>query len=433
MSLSRILLASFLIKLMLVALLFNGFITNFLSFSSLNLGTVLVDLLIFTIILHLTIRLIAGYFRGLQLSIIYFNTFVFWAILLALTILKLTFIDTNPWSERLLGMRNNIVYMIPLIYIPVFFKKESDIDKVISFFLKISLVLVFFSLIQYAFSSKLPESLLVLRGESIFSFYGTTIVRPTALLGNTIIFASFTLVIFAFYLSKYLYHRKRSYLILLIIISIANIVTFTRASIVGLVIVVLVSLFLRYGRLSLSFIIRITSTLFVIILIAASGLYFYQDSFIVKRITGREITTHGSTSEHIQQIEASVKYLKKHYVAGAGVGSQGASGDPSKKIITDGYWFQLMLEKGIVLGLFYFAFYASCALFALRTFYRTDNLLLKQLCMAFVAFSAYFYAASILNSGFAGRINFISYWIVFGLLVAQYLNIKYERHAHPSR
>ncbi|MHC2990789.1 hypothetical protein OB13_04035, partial [Pontibacter sp. HJ8] len=124
--------------------------------------------------------------------------------------------------------------------------------------------------------------------------------------------------------------------------------------------------------------------------------------------------------------------LKKHYIAGAGVGSQGASGDPAKKIITDGYWFQLLLENGILLGLLYFAFYVSCFLFALLSFYKTDNLLLRQLCMAFIAFSTYFYAASFLNSGFAGRTNFVIYWVIFGLLVAQYIIVKYSRHALSS-
>ncbi|MHC2991369.1 hypothetical protein OB13_07160, partial [Pontibacter sp. HJ8] len=239
MSLSKTLLYTLLLKLMIATLLFNGFISNFLSFSSTNLGTVFIDAFILLLILHLALKLIAGYYSGLMLKRLYFNMLVLWGILVFLTFLKLLFLDATPLAERLLGVRNNIVYMIPLIYIPLFFKKEEDVEGVVAFFLKTSLVLVVFSIVQYLFSARLPESLLVLRGETVFSFYGTTIARPTALLGNTIIYASFTLIIFSFYLAKYLYDSKSSYLFILLIISLANIVTFTRASIVGMVLVVL--------------------------------------------------------------------------------------------------------------------------------------------------------------------------------------------------
>lgn len=426
---TRVVLYTFLVKLLLAGLLFNGFITNFLSVSSINSGAVVIDLLVLAVILHLSARLLLGYYTGLLVSKVYLDIVIIWLALLIFTFLKLLLLDETPLAERLLGVRNNLLYMIPLIYIPLLFRKEAEVKRVVKFFLNLSYILVVFSIIQFFLSFNLPHSLLVVRGETIFSFYGTTIVRPTALLGNTIIFASFTIIVFAIYLAKYLYDRKNSHLIILLLIGLANILTLTRATFIGLVLVLGVSFFMRHARLSYSFIIKIFSSAIFVVIIALSGLYFYQDTFIVKRITGKEATTKGSTAEHMQQIEASVDFLKEHYITGAGVGSQGSSGDPSKKIITDGYWFQLMLENGLVLGLLYLIFYISCTFFAFRTFYKTDNSLLQQLCIAFVAFSLYFYAASFLNSGLAGRSNFITFWIIFGLLLAQYLIVKREQHA----
>ncbi len=425
----RVVVSTYIIKLLIFGLLYSGFITNFLSVTQINSGTLLIDLLVVLLLLHLSFKLIAGYYIKLRINKVYFYFLIFWLLLLLLSTIKLFLIDSTPITEGFLGVRNNLFYMAPLLYIPLFFKRTSSVTDILKLFLHLGLCLTVFSFVQFFLSSKLPDSLLVLRGESVFGFYNTDIVRPTALLGNTIIYASFTLVLFAFYLTRYLYHRKRTHLFIIFMIGLANLLTFTRASIVGLVIVVLVCVFLKYARPTLLFTIKIVCIILTLSTIVSIGFYLNKNSFLVQRLTGKEASTQGSTNEHITQIKNAVLYLKEHPIAGAGVGSQGASGDPSKKIITDGYWFQVMLENGVPLGLLYVLFHFICPLFALTSFYRTEDLLLKKLCMAFVAVSAYFFAASFLNSGFAGRANYISYWLIFGTLIAQYIIVKKSQNA----
>jgi len=416
---TKIPVAQFLVKAIIIILLFSGFITNFLPASFKGLSTAIIDFLFVAVLIHLLIHLIYGYFHTRRVDKTFFKIASIWLFLFFCTVLKLSFLDNNPIVERILGLRNNLIYAVLIIYIPFLIKIEKRLYVIYNLLLTIGLFLVVFSLLQFSLASKLPESLMVVRGESNFSFYGTSIIRPTALIGNTIIFASFTIILFSAYLAKYLYKPKRKDLFLIALIATANIFTFTRASLVGMVLVFIVTFFLRYGRFTVSFI-RNIAIIFVTIIISALMLgYIYQDSFIIRRLTGQEASTQGSTNEHINQIIHSVKYLKQNYIAGAGVGSQGASGAMEDKIITDGYWFQLFLENGIVLGLFYFIFYSYCIIYAIRSFYSSDNIWIKQLCITFIASSAYFFFASFLNSAFAGRPNFIVYWLLFGLIISQ--------------
>jgi hypothetical protein len=419
------------VKLLIVGLLFSGFITNFLSVTQTNLGTVLIDLLILAMLLHLSFKLYAGYYQRVVVQKVYFNFLAAWVILLLISGLKLFLIDSNPLTERLLGMRNNLLYMLPFLYAPLFFKSEESIAGVIRLLLGLSLVPVVFSIAQFYIGFQLPESLLVLRGEEVFSFYGTTIVRPTALLGNTIIFASFTLIIFALYLAKYYYLGKKRYLLIMAVIGFANILTLTRASITGLAIVIVVCFFLYYLKPTLLFVLKLTGLILLLAVIVWGTIRLFEDTFFVQRLTGEEVTTQSSTAVHYQQIDESASFFKKHYLAGAGIGSQGASGNPATKIITDGFWIQIIVENGIIIGSLYILFHVAAALFALWAFFWSRNPQLRQLSMAFVAFSAYFFAASILNSGFAGRANFISYWLLFGILLAQFIIVQKNQHALP--
>lgn len=426
-SISKVLLTS-----IIVTLLFSGFITNFLSFNEINLSTVLIDFLYLLLSVHLFCYLLYCYFSNKKIDKTYFEIALFWIFLFICTLLKLLIFDPNPLVERILGLRNNIFYGILILYIPLLVKRTEHLKLLVNLLFTTGAILIVFSIIQYLFSSKFPNSLMVLRGEESFGFYGTSIVRPTALLGNTIIFASFTLFLFSYFLSKCLFNYEKKYLFALVIVTLANILTFTRATLVGMLIVLTVGFFLRYGRLTVSFIRKLTVFAFTLIASILLLAFIYQDSFIMRRLTGKEASTQGSTNVHLNEILDSIDYLKSHYMAGSGIGSQGASGAPENKIITDGYWFQLFLENGLLLGSLYVIFYSVCLIYSIRVYYRTQSMWHKQICMTFILISMYFFCASFLNSAFAGRTNFIIYWLLLGVLVSQNLIEKKSSYDFDS-
>ncbi|WP_207431163.1 O-antigen ligase family protein [Sabulibacter ruber] len=413
----------------IITLLFSGFIKNFLSPSFLNLGTLLVDLLIVFQLIHIILVFTFFYIYGRKIDREYLLIAAFWAFLLLLTLGKIFFVDENSIKERISGLRNNLFYCLPVIYIPLLFQKERYISRSIHILLGAGLILCLYAIFQYTFASSLPLSFLAPKGEGAFMFYQQEIIRPTALVGNTIIFASLTLFLFCLVFTKYITHKKKVYLLFLCLILTANILTFTRATMIGFFLSGSVILVLYYGRFTLLYTIKlfaITSILLSVLLVLG---FQYKDTFIVKRLTGREASTISSNEGHFSMIDNSIIYLKKHYLAGSGVGSQGPSGDPENVIITDGYWFQMFLENGVPLGILYLLFYVFCLLYALQVLFKTNSILLKQLCLAFLGVSVYFYAASFINSAFIGRVNFILYWILFGLIMALRLITKRNPNA----
>lgn len=425
----RISIAYSLLAFFIFALLFSGFLKNFLSFSSLSLGAVLVDVLVLLQLTYTLLVLAFHYFTSRKIDKEYLLFAAFWLVLLLLTLGKISFIDTNSWRERILGVRNNLIYCLPVLYIPLVLQKEKYIAKSIHFLLATGVVVCLYGIFQYTFAAHLPLSFLALKGEGTFSFYEQEITRPTALLGNTIIFASFTLLLFSLFFSKYISERKKRYLLFLAIILTVNVMTFTRATLVGFFLSGGIILALYYGRFTLLYTIKLLSVLVAFFSMTLLVGYQYKDTFLMRRLTGREMSTMSSDEGHFSMIDNSVAYLKEHYLAGSGIGSQGPSGDPEKVIITDGYWFQLFLENGMPLGLLYLAFYLLCFFYALQAFLTTDNLLLKQLCLTFIAVSMYYAAASFINSAFIGRVNFILYWMLFGFIMAQRLFLKKSTHA----
>ncbi|MBA9077847.1 O-antigen ligase family protein [Rufibacter quisquiliarum] len=421
--------SSWLVTLLLLVLLFSGFITNFLSFTEISLSTIVFDLLIFLLLLHTGLTLYELTLQAGKMNISYVFFAAFWFFLFVLTLIKTITLDVNPLLERLFGIRNNLVYAASILYVPLLFRKERQIGRSIRLLYLAGILLCLFAIFQFIFSFKLPMSLLVLRGEVTFSFVEFSIVRPTALLGNTIIFASFTIILFCILLPKYLYQKRKIDLFYIGITLLANVLTYTRAALFGAILSGAIIYVLCYGRFTLNYLIKLILGFSLLVLALVGIGNFFKDSFLVRRVTGVEVGTIGSTDEHFRQIFNSIDYLKEHVVAGAGIGTQGQSGDPEKKIVTDGYWFQLFLENGLPLGSLYFLFFVISVAYSLLLFFRYEDQRLKQLCLTFIGLSAYFFAASLLNSALSSRVNFFLYWLLFSFLLAQQIIVKNNKNA----
>ncbi|RNI28031.1 hypothetical protein EFA69_18275 [Rufibacter immobilis] len=430
---SRISIAYVLVIALLVTILCSGFITNFLSFSHLNLATLLIDWLIALVLLHFFTGLFFAYYRGQKIRRSQLIALGIWLLLLFTTILKLLFIDANPMLEKLLGLRNNLIYSCLFLYLPFFLRREDRIRTCITVILFVGTLLCLFALFQFTFSSSLPMPYLVLRGESTFGFYGTEIVRPTALLGNTIIFSSFTVILATITLSRYMFTRNKVYLVLLLLILLTNILTFTRAALVGFFLSGATVLILQYGRFTLVYLIKAFSMLLLLLVLTVSLGSYFKDTFLVQRITGQDASSISSTEGHYTQISSSLDYFQRNLWTGVGTGSQGPSSSPERVVITDGYWFQLLMENGLPLSILYLSSFILSFFYTLRLFFITHDLSLRQLCLCFLGCSAYFYAASFLNSAIAGKVNFILYWMIFGFVLAQRAILKEREKCLPLR
>jgi O-Antigen ligase len=392
--------------------IFNGFITNFSNIESISLGTVMIDLfyllLIFFVLFNIVEKKIYIHKRVLFV-------YALFILISVLAMLKMLLVDSNPLVERLLGFRNNLYYSLVFILITSLIQKKESVEYFLRLTLKMGIVLCIFAIIQFYFSDFLPSKLLVLKDENVFTFYETTIIRPTGLVGNTIIFGGFLIVLYSITFSCLLAYKKNKYIFYTIIIIFTNILTFSRASIIGMILITWI-LFILFNPSFLKNFIFLIVSLLVFFLI----FFFYNDSFLFQRLLNQEITTKQSTDEHLIEIRNSISSIIEHPFTGVGLGTQGPSGNPQEKIISDGAWFQFLLEYGIPIFSIYIIFIICNIIFAFNMLKKSKYTISKVIAANFIAINSYFFLANFLNSSFSSRIIQILYWSIFGYLLVLY-------------
>jgi hypothetical protein len=331
----------------------------------------------------------------------------------ALAIAK-SLVDSNPVSDRI-----EELIILFLGAWPFLFFLQVDPAAIRHRFLKTIAIGLFglstFSIFQGVFASSLPLSLFVLRGDEAF-VAGDDQFRPTGLTGNPIIFSSILVFASAYFAALWLEKRRYRFLIALIASLTANYLTYTRASIV-LVIPVLVFVWLFHNRFRIKHKIL---TLAIVVLAIAGAQYILvksQDSIIVQRLLVSNPESAVSTLEHFSQIHAAEEAIFAHPLAGAGMGSQGDFVGPGNPIITDGAWWILALEFGLPLSAFA-ALSLWMVLIPIAKHVLRWNSRNRALAIATLSFHAFVIPANFINSALLGHISFALYWAVLGLSLA---------------
>jgi O-antigen ligase len=272
-----------------------------------------------------------------------------------------------------------------------------------------------FAIFQSIYANSLPLSLFVLRGDNAFNA-GDDQFRPTALTGNPIIFSSILILAAAFFLALWLEKRKFRFLLALICSLVANYVTYTRASNI-LVIPVLILVWLFHNRFRIK---HKIIALAVLVLAVAGGQYLFVNGdnlVMVQRLQTSGTESLESTLEHFRQIQNASDAIISHPLVGTGMGSQGDSVGPEYVIITDGTWWILLLEFGapltILIVVVIFLALIPISKYVLRP--ESEN---RALAIATLSFHAYILPASFINSALLGHTSFALYWVVLGLSLA---------------
>jgi hypothetical protein len=398
---------SFLGTAYLSVLFAAGFLTNFVPLGKINTGTILLyslaGILSFIGVLHLV-----GPLRK--------HVAIAACLLLGLTALAVakSMVDSNPASDRIQEL-----IILSLGAWPFLFFLQINSPTIQRTFLKTIAIGLFglsvFSIFQGIFASSLPLSLFVLRGDEAFGA-GDDQFRPTGLTGNPIIFSSILVFASACFAALWLEKRRYRFLMALIASLAANYLTYTRASLV-LVIPVLIFVWLFHNRFRIKHKIL---TLAIVVLAIAGALFILvksQDSIVVQRLMVSNPESAASTLEHFRQIQAAEDAISTHPLAGAGMGSQGDFVGTGNSIITDGAWWILALEFGlplsVVAALSLFIVLIPIAKHVLR--WDTKN---RALAIATLSFHAFMIPANFINSALLGHISFGLYWAALGLSFA---------------
>lgn len=402
----------FLSILLIIVVMFRGIINNLTGY-----GTVIVDIVIFLMIIYSLFNFKPFYKNNKQRSII--KLYFLWAVSCFLILfLQVIFGKTEIYSGYL-GFRNDVIYTFPFVFC-FFFLKQKEISKVIKAFLFVGLLICIFGITQYLGRNVLPQILLSLKEESTFGLYGTDIIRANGLCGNTIIFSGFCIIVLSLswsFVIKSKYHSKIGWISFLISI-IANLLTFSRASFVGMFLVIILEYLLSICWNIKAEVFKKLIYLFLVIGLGTIAIFtFFKDSIIIQRLISKDsIWNTGSDEGHFSTILNAIKTIKGNFLVGYGVGTVGYSTTSGKDIIRDGTIWIYLLEWGLPSVIIYSFFIFKVIKYLLK-YKSSSNFLCASLSLAFIGFNFYLILFSIINSAYSARCNLIMNFLILGCLM----------------
>jgi hypothetical protein len=392
----------------LVVLFIAGLLTNFVSIGSINTGTIVLYVLAFILSLIGVLYLLNPLPKNVALAAF---------LMLGISCLVLTkpFLDINPASQRVREVV--ILYLGGLPFLFFIQINNLEVRQKLLRTLAIGLIaLSVFGIFQGLLGSSLPSSLFMLRGDNIFSVDDNQILRPTGLTGNPIIFSSILVFASAYFAAHWLERRRLRFLIGLAFSLVANYLTYTRASII-LVIPVLVFVWLFHNRFHIK---HKMAVLIVVIVAIVGGQYLLAnggDLILIQRLQNSDPSSVGSTLVHFTQIRNATEAILAHPFVGLGMGSQGDFVGPENVMVTDGAWWILLLEFGLPLSIL-IVISLGIVLFDLVKYVLRKDSKHRALAIATLSFHAYIFPANFINSALLGHISYGLYWAVLGLAVA---------------
>ena len=391
----------------LIVLMAAGFLTNFIPTGSVNTGTILLYSLACLLSFAGGLYLINPLRKQIAIAALTM------LVVSGLTVFKAIF-DANPVSQRARELAIVFVGAWPFLFF-IQLNNPAIRERLLKT-LAIGLFgLSVFAIFQSIFANSLPLSLFALRGDEAFGV-GEDQLRPTGLTGNPIIFSSILVFASAFFAAQWLEKRRFRFLLALICSLAANYMTYTRASII-LVIPVLVLVWLFYNRFRIK---HKMIALVVVVLTVAGGQYLFVSGaslILIQRLQLSNAESLGSTLIHFKQIQDASDAIVSHPLAGTGMGSQGDFMGPENVIITDGTWWILLLEFGVPLSIL-IVVVLLLSLIPISKYVLRPKSKDRALAIATLSFHAYIIPSNFINSAILGHISFGLYWVVLGLSFA---------------
>lgn len=352
-----------------------------------------------------------------------------WMLFMGLTFLvclALLAAGPEPIDVALLAIRSLLFYPIAAIFGAFLVRKQRTALKIVDLVMYSGLAIMVFGCLQYVYRSSLPSWLLFPSDTYLFGYYGTDITRSTGLVGNSIVYGTYGLLILALWLARACW--KPSLITLLACgLSLGGVlVSFSRVSIaagVGLAIAAAI-VYMTRGRGS-GAAVRVVAgvaVLAVAVLVAASfgWLDAVAGSFIVDGLmNSSNLTAAESAAGHEAFADAAMSIFQSHPVFGVGLGTQSVFSENarSSRIITDGFYYSNLVEGGLFLGVPLVCFLGSAAFGAIRSVkpLRGEGWIAAGLVgyMATQLLLAGFY-----NTGFFGKVPQVAFWVTFGAMIA---------------
>jgi len=414
------------------ALVFVGFITNACMMLPVNFGTVVVDLC------YVLVLALAGWtaFVGKNALVLRPRSLLILYGLLAVWTAVLVCLPYGTPYERVMGFRNYAVY--PSVFLVIMTSSQRlNARKIMDVLWWSGLAVCAFAIVQsFAFRS-LPPLLLSLGGNEImFDINDGEIFRVNGLVGTTIVFSTFAVLI----LFCGIFREARWQKALSVIPAAALYLSYSRIAMLGFLGVCALALLWKVlFRLPRDLCWAALALLALAVSSASPKMVEFardridreavQDAHFAKagegaianRLLGRDKITRKSTVAHIEQYQKGLTAIAANPLTGVGLGTQGCSSRENGRysLVQDGFYLATALELGVVGFALYMSLFIGVLGFAFWRWSRSPTQVAVNPCVTvFLFWGVFLLVCNLVNSSFASRINQCLFWILAGLSVA---------------
>ena len=394
-----------LLKTVIVLIVFNGFLTNFISIGTVRAGTMIFDLFLVVLTVYCAAVSPVRVRKNSLAGAVFLLCFVMFFFVMLISVLAF-----SSMYESVAGIRNHILYIAVFILTASMLDK-NNVEDIFVFLCRCMMFINGFAIFQAVMHKHLPAKLLIVEGATDFAIFGVSEYRCTGLVGDMLAMGSFANMTLLLY-TIYLYKSKRPfyhYLLCLLPIC-ACFLTFSRASI-GLCLALVVLFLLIY------FIKRKSYNAVLICITSTVALLTVMITPLGQRILARFLSSdanQGSDSSRLASYRASVRAIRKHPLLGLGFGTQMPSGRSGIRLVTDGHLWECLLEMGIPLFVIMMCFYASTVYLAFKYLRRREC---RYYATAYIILSGYFFIISLVNSALDSRADMCIFMMLLGFVV----------------
>ncbi len=396
-------------KLFILFVIFNGLSLAIIKLLSLNIhASIFSYLALVTLFIIIINSLFKIPIKNYEKSIIFFGSFILIGILLKMNFKEsLTLQSIYIWISY---------YVFPFLTF-LSLRAINNYDKIIYFISKVGFYVVIFAYLQLLFPAYLPiEFRLIPEAEStiigVIRFQDFIFNTPNGLIGNAMIFGTFLIILFTLYLKQYFDDKSIWNICKVILTWILIFFLFSRAAFLGSLIIFGIYMFTYTSKKKIFF-----YSLFIFIFSLFIIMILYENNqfvqYMINRIIGIDENAIQSTNIHINEYIKVFDILEKYPFLGIQLGS-----DFDSRIITDGTWFQNLLDMGILLFGIYLLFWIYLFYFILRRYFKRK----KENNISVIALSLIIYIglANFLNSSYLAKTNSILFMIMIGILFYSY-------------
>jgi hypothetical protein len=407
--------AAVLAKLFILVIMANGIIANYAPLKDINAGTFCIDtfvLLLFAcaLIREPFVNNASG--RSLIPDVQVFFLFTLIAVFTLLSIIAVG--CYTPGLPTVLRIRFLYWLIVPSLFVLL---EREDVDNVLRFFVDCGVVFCCFAIVQALFPDVLGSKLLYVEYDGVLGLNwsestATLVLRSNALMGNSIEYGGVCVILFALALSNLLSNRATPLGIAKVaIIAAGCYFSYSRIACAGLVVAAAILYFRLYRKPSSS---KFLTFFILVMTFGFAGYFVLGGSALMNRFFGNDAFTQASNAYHANSIGDALDVIADNAVFGTGLGTQTVS---SSRVISDGWWFQLAAETGLVVLILYFFVYqriAELAWQSQKSGVGTEELLAVVILVCLT----YFILASLVNTSFVGRADCSLFMCLIGLYLA---------------